>query len=427
MTVGRATIRIAWPALALACAVAACAAPTDETVLELWAVGREGEVVTVLTRDFEASHPGIRVEVQKLPWRGAHEKLLTSVVGDATPDLAQMGNTWIPEFASLGSLARLDPQIAASTVVAQEDYFAGIWDTNVFEGQVHGVPWYVDTRLLFYRRDILAEAGYSHPPRTWDEWREMLVAIDRRGGADHYGVLMPLNEFEPLLALGLQQDEPLLRDGGRFGNFRGPGFRRALRFYVDMFQGGLAPRVTNLQVSNVWHEFARGYFAFYISGPWQIGEFKRRLPARLQDSWMTAPLPGPDGPGASVAGGASLVVFERSRHKEAAWQLIEYLSRPEVQRKFYGLTGNLPPRRTSWEDPALAGDVHAAAFREQLERVVPTPKVPEWERIATELYIVGEQAAHGRITVDQAAVELDARADRYLEKRRWILDREAAE
>jgi hypothetical protein len=54
-----------------------------------------------------------------------------------------------------------------------------------------------------------------------------------------------------------------------------------------------------------------GYFSFYISGPWNIGEFKRRLPADKQDSWMTAILPGPSGPAASIAGGASLVLFER--------------------------------------------------------------------------------------------------------------------
>ena len=54
--------------------------------------------------------------------------------------------------------------------------------------------------------------------------------------------------------------------------------------------------MTNTQISNVWDEFARGYFTFYISGPWNIGEFKRRLPPELQDSWMTAPLPGPERP-----------------------------------------------------------------------------------------------------------------------------------
>lgn len=413
---------------ALAGCMGACTAPAPGSiVLKLWAMGREGEVVAELTRDFEASHPGILVQVQQLPWQGAHEKLLTAFVGDATPDLAQLGNTWLPELAAIGALAPLDAAAAASSLVRQEDYFPGIWDTNVIAGQLFGVPWYVDTRLLFYRRDLLSQAGFPRPPRSWSEWKEMLVALKQRPGPEHYAILLPLNEFEPLLVLGLQQEEPLLREGGRWGNFRSPGFRRALGFYVEMFEEGLAPRATNTQIANVWQEFARGYFSFYITGPWNIGEFKRRLPPELQESWMTAPLPGPDGAGLSNAGGASLVVFAASRRKEAAWTLIEYLSRPEVQRRFYALSGNLPPRRSSWEDPALAGDAHAAAFREQLERVEPTPKVPEWERIATELRIVGEQAVHGVLTLDAAAAELDARADRILEKRRWILARKADE
>ncbi|WP_224247860.1 sugar ABC transporter substrate-binding protein [Hyalangium gracile] len=413
---------------ALVCGLASCARPdSGEIVLEFWAMGREGEVVAELTRDFEARHRGIRVNVQQLPWQGAHEKLLTAFVGDATPDLAQMGNTWVPEFATLGALAPLEPLASASALVEQGDYFPGIWDTNVIDGRLFGVPWYVDTRLLFYRRDLLAQAGFSQPPRSWEEWRRMLVAIKRLPGAEHYSILVPLNEFEPLLLLGLQQDEPLLREGGRWGNFRSPGFRRALGFYLELFEQELAPRATNTQIANVWNEFARGYFAFYITGPWNIGEFKRRLPPELAGSWMTAPLPGPSGPGLSNAGGSSLVMFANSSRKEAAWKLIEYLSQPEVQRRFYALSGDLPPRRSSWEGSELGGDVYAAAFREQLERVEPTPKVPEWERIATELRVVAEQAAHGALTADAAVSELDARADRILEKRRWILAREAGE
>lgn len=408
--------------------VAACSdASSQDIVLEFWAMGREGEVVRELMPAFERMHPGIRVKVQQLPWSAAHEKLLTAFVGDATPDVAQLGNTWIAELASLGALDALGPAVAGSAVVDEGDYFAGIWDTNRFEGRLYGVPWYVDTRLLFYRRDILASAGFAAPPTTWPEWMDMLVAIKERAGPDRYAVLLPLNEFEPLLALALQQDDTLLREGGRRGNFRGQGFRRTLEFYLEMFRRDLAPPATSNQVANVWNEFGRGYFSFYITGPWNIGEFARRLPAAQQGSWMTAPLPGPDGPGASIAGGASLVVFAASRRKQAAWKLIEYLSRPEVQLRFHALTGNLPPRRSTWDDEGLAGDIHARAFRAQLERVEPTPKVPEWERIATEMRIVVERAVHEGMTVDAAVAELDARADRILEKRRWMLARRRAE
>lgn len=388
-------------------------------------MGREGEVVTELLPEFERTHPGLRVQVQQLPWSAAHEKLLTAIAGESTPDLCQLGNTWIPEFVALNALQPLDAYVAGSPAVNPGDYFAGIWDTNVVAGKLYGVPWYVDTRLLFYRRDLLAQAGFSAPPKSWQEWVQMLDAIKRLVGPDRYAVLLPLNEFEPLLMFALQQDEPLLRDNGRWGNFESAGFRRALEFYLEMFRRGWAPPLTHAEISNVWNEFGRGYFSFYISGPWNIGEFKRRLSAEAQSAWMTAPLPGPDGEGPSIAGGSSFALFNASRVKPAAWALIEYLSQPAIQRRFHELTGDLPPRRTSWADAPLADDIYARAFRDQLERVKPAPKVPEWERIANEMRLVAERAVHGEFSVDQAVKELDARADRILEKRRWLLARGA--
>jgi len=389
-------------------------------------MGREGEVVAGLLPEFERAHPGIRVKVQQLPWTAAHEKLLTAFAGDVTPDICQLGNTWLPELVALDALEPLDRYAAASSIVDAADYFAGIWDTNRVDGKLYGVPWYVDTRLVFYRRDLLRDAGFSAPPRSWSQWAQMLAAIERQARPDRYAILLPLNEFEPLLALALQQDEPLLRDDGRWGNFRSAGFRRALAFYLQMFQRGWAPAVANAAISNVWNEFGRGRFAFYVSGPWNIGELQRRLPADLQHTWAVAPLPGPDGPGASIAGGSSLVVFRASRHQAAAWRLVEFLSQPTVQRRFHALTGDLPPRRATWQDPQLAGDPHAQAFREQLERVKSAPKIPEWERIATEMRLVAERAVRLGLSVDEATEELDARADRILEKRRWILARRRA-
>ena len=392
--------------------------------IEFWAMGREGEVVQELIPDFERVHPGIRVEVQQLPWTSAHEKLLTAFAGRSTPDLCQLGNTWVPEMQALGALEDLGPWIARSDGIAQPDYFQGVWDTNVIAGAPYGVPWYVDTRLLFYRTDLLQQAGYDAPPTTWAEWLDMMRAVKANAGPNQYAVLLPLNEFEPLLILALQSGD-LLREGDRYGAFREPDFRRAFQFYVDLFEEGLAPPVTGAQISNVWQEFANGYFAFYITGPWNIGEFKRRLPPEMEGRWTTAPMPGPDGPGVSVAGGSSLAVFERSEHKAEAWALVEYLSRPDVQSRFYELTGDLPARESAWEDPVLAEDRYARAFREQLRRVRPTPKIPEQERIAQKLREYAEFAASDAMTVDEALAALDRDVDRILEKRRWLLDRQA--
>jgi multiple sugar transport system substrate-binding protein len=398
-------------------------ARTDESSVSFWAMGREGEVVTELLQDFARERPDIRLRIEQLPWSAAHEKLLTAFAGDATPDIAQMGNTWLPEMVALGALEPLDALAGGPDRIDRHDYFSGIWNTNVIDGRLYGVPWYVDTRLLFYRRDLLAQAGYDAPPQSWPQWLQMMQAVKRLVGPRNYAVLLPLNEYDPLVALALQQDEPLLREGARWGNFRGAGFRRTLDFYLSLYERKLAPPASSNEIANVWNEFARGYFSFYITGPWNIGEFSRRLPPALQHAWATAPLPGPQGPGASVAGGSSLALFARSRRKAAAWSLVSYLSRPAVQQRFRQLTGNLPPRRAAWEDAELKADVHSLAFRDQLERVRPVPQVPEWERIATELRVVLEQVVHGKLPAPEMPAEMDRRADAILEKRRWMLER----
>jgi multiple sugar transport system substrate-binding protein len=418
-------------AIALVClgALAGCRAAGDHrTTIRFWAMGREGEVVQELVRGFEARNPDVRVEVQQVPWTAAHEKLLTSFVGRATPDVSQLGNTWVCEFVALGALAPLDDRVAASQVVHAADQFAGIWATNVIDDRLYGVPWYVDTRLLFYRRDLLAAAGHPDPPATWDDWRTAMTDVVHQGGAGTYGILLPVNEWAQPTILGLQAGSPLLTDGGTRGAFTLPEYRRAFTWYVDLFRDRLAPPVSNNEIANVYQEFSRGTFAMYITGPWNLGEFRRRLPAEQQDDWATAPLPGPAPgvPGVSLAGGSSLVVFRGSDKQDAAWRLVEYLSEPAQQVRFFHLTGDLPAHRTAWDDTSFTGDPRALAFRQQLEHVVPTPAVPEWEQIADQVWRRAESAIRGAATVDQALAALDADAARILAKRRWLRENAVA-
>jgi multiple sugar transport system substrate-binding protein len=392
--------------------------------LRFWALGAEGEKVQALMADFEREHPEIRVEVQQIPWTAAHEKLLTAHVGNSTPDVAQLGNTWVPEFAALNALAPLDARVAASAGTPRASFFPGIWDTNVVGGKTYGIPWYVDTRVLFYRTDLLKAAGYDSVPSTWAGWTEAMRRIKLRMGPRQYPILLPTNEWTYPVAFGLQAGAPLLRDGGRYGDFRDPRFRHAFEFYVGLFRQNLAPSVANTQISNLYQEFERGNIAMYITGPWNIGEFSHRLPPEMQDRWATAPLPGPDGPGLSLAGGASLVMFRSTRHPREAWMLMEFLSRPSQQLRFYHLTGDLPARREAWADTSLADNRHARAFRIQLERVAATPKVPEWEQIATRVADYSEAAVRSSMTVDRALAALDGDVDGLLEKRRWMMGRD---
>ncbi len=414
-------------ALVLAAILFGCspASAGDEKVIRLWAMGREGEVVTQLMPAFEKENPGVRVEVQQIPWTAAHEKMLTAYVGEATPDLAMLGNTWVPEFVALNALEPLDEMAARSKVIRRDDFFPGIWKTNVVGGKTYGIPWYVDTRLIFYRSDILAKAGYTRMPETWAEWVTCMKKIKSQMTARQFPMLMPTNEWPQPVGFALETGSPILKDGGRYGAFRDPKFRKAFEFYLDFFRLGLAPPVSSSQISNLFQEFERGNIAMYISGPWYIGEFRNRLGKDVQDKWMTAPMPGVDGPGVSMAAGASLSLFKASNRKKEAWALMEYLSRPEIQLEFYRLTGDLPPRKTAWQDTALANNKYTQAFRAQLDRVAPLPQVPEWEEIATSIFEHGERAIRGAATTDQTLTALDRDVDAMLEKRRYLLSLDA--
>jgi multiple sugar transport system substrate-binding protein len=401
----------------------ACSARNDSrATLEFWGIGREGEVIAELIPEFERRHPNIRVDVQQIPWTAAHEKLLTAFVGDAMPDVAQMGNTWVSEFAAVNALDDL-----SAVNVDRGDYFPGIWATNVVGGKLYGIPWYVDTRLIFYRSDILASVGYSTFPRTWAEWLDAMEKIKQQKRA-RFGIILPTNEYEQPVVLALTNGSTILTPDGTRGAFRQRAFAEAFGFYVDLFRRGYAPAVSNTEIANLYHQFAQGDFAMFISGPWNVGECRRRLPPELQDKWNTAPMPARDASsptGVSMAGGGSLVIFRASRRKEAARRFIEFLSEPAQQVRFFELTGDLPARRTAWASPALTSEPRFPAFRRQLESVRPIPQVPEWEQIATAIYDRGEAAARGTTSVEAAVAALDKRADEVLEKRRWILSRGA--
>jgi len=400
-----------------------CSAQHHDDRLTFWAMGREGEVVAQMIPEFER-RTGIKVALQQIPWTAAHEKMLTAYVGESTPDVAQVGNTWIPEFEAIDAIEDLTPYAASSRVVDRDDYFEGIWNTNVLRGRTWGIPWYVDTRVFFYRKDLLSEAGFPEGPKTWSEWRTAMARLKKAG---HYGILLPTDEWPQPVILALQAGSPLVRDDARPAFSEAP-FITGFDFYVQLFRDGYAPIYSRTQVANRYLQFAQGEFAMLITGPWEVGEFRDRIPKEQQDDWMTAALPARDGetyPGYSLAGGSSLAIFRASKKKDAAWKLIEYLSEPAQQIRFFDLMKNLPARKSAWNAPSLRGDRHLRAFRIQLDRVKPTPLIPEWERLATMIAEYGERAIRTKATTAQVAAALDRNAAQILTKRRWMLEEEA--
>lgn len=407
---------------------ARAARAADELVF--WAMGSEADVADQMLAGFRQAHPDIPVRVQQVPWSAAHEKLLTAFVGGSMPDVFQLGNTWLAEMATLGALEPLDQRVAASPSIARDDYFPGVLDPNVIAGRLVALPWYVDTRLLFYRSDLTAGAKVADAPKSWDQWKAAMEAVRATGGSDaasrRFGAFLPVDEWQVPVILALQRGASLLKDGDTRGNFRSDEVRTAFAFYAGLFAEGLVPTKSEAQVANLYREFAAGYFAYFVTGPWNLVELLRRMPPELATSWATAPMPAPlateDGsPGASLAGGASLAISATSAHKDAAFKLLEYLSTTTAQADFRMRSGDLPSRRSAWDLRGVPTNARAQAFRVQLEHLVSTPKVPEWERIASKVSYHLERVVRGDTSLDQALADLDADVDAILAKRRELV------
>jgi len=396
---------------------------SHDKVITFWAFGAEGENVQKIIKKFESENPGIKVKIQQIPWTSAHEKLLTAFAGNSLPDICQLGNTWIPEFTLIGAIEPLDEYVKNSNVVKPDNFFSGVWEINIYNSRLMGIPWYVDTRVLFYRTDILRSAGFAHAPRTWDELLKACELIKQNSKGKTYGLFLPTNEWQPIVLFALEASASLLKDDECYAFFDDEKFLTAFEFLMEFYRKGYSPS-SWVEVQNIYQAFADGYVAMYITGPWNVGEFKKRLPADVQNKWMVAPMPGKDRfPGVSLPGGSSLVIFKTSKNKNDAWKLIEFLSKPENQIEFYKLTGDLPSNVHAWDDSSLKYDQYMNAFFVQLQNLKSLPKVAEWEQIAAKIMEYVEFSALRNVRTSEVIESLNREVNRILQKRRWIVKR----
>lgn len=180
----------------------------------------------------------------------------------------------------------------------------------------------------------------------------------------------------------------------------------ALSFYDSFFEEGLTPpSVSDVPVEAA---FANGDVGSFISGPWMRGVVTDA--GADPATWTVAGQPK-NATATSFVGGANLAVFEQSDNKPAAWAFIEYLSRPEVQVKWFETVSDLPAVQSAWDDPVLADDEFVAAFGAQLEDAKAQPSIPNWEAVASavdgqvEKVTVGDTSPEDACTAMQQEVE----------------------
>ncbi|GAA1794717.1 extracellular solute-binding protein [Nocardioides hankookensis] len=373
--------------------------------IEVWAMGTEGEKLGDFVDAFEEANPDADVEVTAVPWESAHDKISTAIAAGKGPDVSLVGTTWTAEFAEAGGLMP-----TPEGLVDDADFFPGAKSSTEVGGTAYGVPWYVETRVLFYRKDLAQKAGWSEPPTSWDDLKQFARDLESKGGAKYGLNLQPgqTGSWQSYLPFAWTDGAALTNDEGTEYTIDSPQMAEALDYYTSYFDDGLSMTRT-LDPGELESGFADGTFGAFISGPWHTGLVED---AGLDDSqYAVAPLPGKDdGIGTSFVGGGNLAVFKDTDNADGAWKLVQWLSEPDVQQDFYDEVGDLPSVQSAWDTGELSSDPQLKVFGEQLQEAQSPPAVPTWEQVAASIDGLVEQASRGDVSGEDAVKQMQSDA-----------------
>lgn len=371
-------------------------------------MGAEGEALPDLVAEFEEQNPDIAVNVTPVPWDSAHDKFVNSITAGTTPDVAMVGTTWMGEFAGMGAL---DP---TPGTIDTSKFFEGAFETTVVDGTSYGVPWYVETRMVYYRTDVLEEAGFAEVPADQAGFKEMAAALKNEGGAEYGISLQPgqTGSWQTVLPFAWSRGAEIATEDGY--TFNTPEMVEAVDYYGSFFSEEIAN--PNPPEGQTEADFTSGNVPMFISGPWMMSIVEDFASTAGQDGFAdmydVAPIPaGEGGESSSFIGGSNLAVFTNTDSRDAAWTLVDWLTQAETQVKWYDMTSALPSVQSAWDDDALTADPKLAKFGEALLTAQAPPSFPSWEQVAEAFDGEIEKVAKQGLSAEEAMSAAQSRAD----------------
>ena len=318
--------------------------------LDVWAMGAEGEALPDLVAGFEEAYPEVTVNVTPVPWDSAHDKFVNSISAGTTPDVAMIGTTWMGEFAGMDAL---DPTPGS---IDTTKFFEGAQGTTEVEGTSYGVPWYVETRMVYYRSDIAAAAGFEEVPTDQAGFKEMAAALQEQDGVD-WGISLQ------------------------------PGQTGSWQTVVPFAWSGGAEIATE--------------DAYTLDTPETVAAVD------YFGSFFTDEIADANPP----EGQTEATFADGSENRDAAWALVDWLTQPETQVEWYDMTSALPSVQSAWEDPALTEDAKLAKFGEELTTAQAPPSFPTWEQVAAAFDAEMEKVAKQGLSGEEALQAAQQQAD----------------
>ena len=332
-------------ALVLACllapAVSYGAAPV---VLQFWEGEEPGSAEANANAKqialFEASHPGVHVQIQDITFAAMHDKLVTSVAAGDPPDVSWGLIEWLGELNRMGALQDLTPDVAKWS--GRDDIYPNVLAELTIDGKLVALPNYLGIRALLYHADMLKRAGIASPPATWDDLIAMSAKIKQSTGKYAFGIAgTGVRTPQELIAL-LAENNVSIAEKTADGKYRNTWltdpatFKRASEVFA-LYRTMLDKSVIPLgSTSWTWQQedtdFALGQYAMVVDGAW-MDNYKAQDPKTMADVKLAPP--------PKILKAATffevnpLYVFKGSKHPKEAFELAAFIDSPQYQSAIF--------------------------------------------------------------------------------------------
>ncbi|WP_114089918.1 sugar ABC transporter substrate-binding protein [Thalassospira profundimaris] len=380
-------------------------ADTTLKLVEVITSPERTETLKNLVKEYEDANPGVTVEITSLPWGQAFEKFATMVSAGQTPDVVEMPDTWLTLYANNGALESLEPYLK------DWDATQNLNSRTLEFGRAAGdtaymLPYGFYLRALFYNKKLFKEAGVTEVPKTLDDFHEAAKKVSALPGKYGYclrGGPGGLNGWVMFGATAAGSNEFFTKDGQ--STFDSDGWVKGLKFVVDLYKDGLAPKDSlNWGFNEIVAGFYSGTCAMLDQDPDALIAIASRMKA--DDFGVTTMPKGPSGKAFPTIGYAGWSMFSSSEHKDEAWKLIAHLESKDSNLTWNKRIGALPIYKGAESDPFFASEQFKGWFDELSDpdvhpTVMPT-HLEEFAYFKDSLVIrTSQEALLGRITPEE--------------------------
>jgi ABC-type glycerol-3-phosphate transport system substrate-binding protein len=312
---------------------------------------REGIGADVAAQ-FKTANPGLTIEAVD---EGSGEKLKTTVAAGTPPDFFHTQSYWQTTWGVSGVVQPLDKYIKAATNVRPQDGWKLKWDELTYKGKTYAVPYSIDNRIVYMHKDLYQRAGLdvNKPPKTWEAFEDVIQKTNKQVAPGQLSVL----GFDPFFGSGGRQRwlVPYWQLGGEFNSADGEKITvanekavAAMEWCAKLIrnQGGWDAIQAHEKTATMdYRLFINGGVAnFYATLATKAQSFAKEAPD-LELPVMEYPLPK-DGKPATYAGGWALCVPTGAKNPDAAFQLMEFLYKPEIDLKWAQAYLRVPARQS---------------------------------------------------------------------------------